>query len=272
MGPSGPSERGARSRSVVAFDQAVELSRRSIVALIRQPQTWAPALIFPLLLSAVYSAQFGRAISQPGFPPVDSFLDFLLPAAILQAIAFNATNGGSDLALDIETGFYDRLIASPVSRVSIIVGRLAGSAAFALVQAVVLLAIFLGFGARVKGGLGGAFVVIGVAVILALAIGGLAVTLAMKTGSQEAVMATFPLIFVMLFISSAFFPTSTMNGWYKQAALRNPVTWIVDATRRLVIEGFSWSDAGRALGISTAFAVAAIALAFAAQRRRLRAH
>ena len=271
MGPSGPSERRVMSRSVVAFDQTVELSRRSIVALIRQPQTWAPALIFPLLLSAVYSAQFGRAISQPGFPAVDSFLDFLLPAAILQAVAFNATNGGADLAHDIETGFYDRLIASPVSRVSIIVGRLAGSAAFAFIQAVVLLAIFLGFGARVKGGLGGAFVVIGVAVLLALAIGGLAVTLAMKTGSQEAVMATFPLIFVMLFISSAFFPTSTMKGWYKQLALLNPVTWIIDATRRLVIEGFSWSDAGRALGISAAFTVGAIALAFAAQRRRLRA-
>ena len=85
------------SRTTIAFDQAVELSRRSIVALIRQPQTWAPALIFPLLLSA----QFGRAIHQPGFPPVDSFLDFLLPAAILQAIAFNATNGGADLAHDI---------------------------------------------------------------------------------------------------------------------------------------------------------------------------
>ena len=84
-------------------------------------------------------------------------------------------------------------------------------------------------------------------------------------------MATFPLIFVVLFVSSAFFPTATMKGWYKQLAVRNPITWIIDATRRLVIEGFSWADAGRALGISAAFAVAAISLAFVAQRRRLRA-
>ncbi|MAT62243.1 MAG: hypothetical protein CL881_00430, partial [Dehalococcoidia bacterium] len=66
---------------------------------------------------------------------------------------------------------------------------------------------------------------------------------------QEVVGATFPLIFVMIFMSSAFFPTELMSGWFKRLAELNPMTWVVDPLRRLMIVGWSWSDATMALGI-----------------------
>jgi ABC-2 type transport system permease protein len=259
----------SHARRVV--EQATELALRSIRNTARQPQSWIPGLIFPLMLTAVYTAQFAKAIRQPGFPPVDSYLDFVLPASILQTVAFGATNGGTDFAVDIENGFFDRLVSSPVSRVSILLGRLAGSAVFAGAQALILIIVFLGFGVRLEGGISAAVVLVVAAVCLALAIGALGLVLALRTSSQEAVQSTFPVIFVLLFVSSAFWPTALMKGAYQWAARHNPITLIIDPLRRLVIEGWSWGDAGQALGITVAFAAVTTALAFLTLRQKLRA-
>lgn len=259
--------RGVGSRQAAA--QAAELSRRSIRASIRNPFSWLPGLVFPLLLAAVYSAQFQRALELPGFPEVDSFLDFVLPASILQAIVFGATQAGGDLALDMENGFFDRLVASPVWRASILVGRLAGSAFEAFGKSVLLMGIFLVFGARVDSGVPGVIVIVLTSVLLALAVGGIGLVLALRTRSQEAVNATFPLVFVLIFVSSAFFPTDLMEGWYGAVARNNPITWIIDPVRRLVIEGWSWTDAGQALGLTGGLAVVTIGAAVVALEREM---
>ncbi len=252
-----------------ALSQTLGLSVRSVRTSIRRPTDWIPGLVFPLMLAAVYSAQFQRALELPGFPEVDSFLDFILPASILQSIAFGATQAGADLALDMEDGFFDRLRASPVARTSILLGRLAGSAVEAVLKSAFLLAVFLAFGASVKSGVAGAVVILVTAMLLALAVGGLGLVLAIRTGSQEAVQATFPLVFVLIFVSSAFFPTNLMSGWYGWVARNNPITWIIDPVRRLTIEGWSWTDSVQAVGLTGAFAVVTIAGAVLALRHRL---
>jgi len=253
-----------------AFDQAAELSRRSIRNSFRNPVSFVPGLVFPLMLAAVYSAQFQRALGLPGFPEVDSFLDFILPASILQAVAFGATAAGADMALDMENGFFDRLLTSPVSRSSILTARLAGSAVEAAVKFVIILGIFLVFGASVKSGIAGGAVIMVVSVLLAMAIGGISLVLALRTGSQEAVNASFPLVFSVLFVSSAFFPTALMDGWYQTVAENNPITWIIDPVRRLVIEGWSWSDALSSIALTFSFAVLTISWATLGLRKRLR--
>ena len=149
-----------RPRLVVAAEQAWALTTRSAIATWRNPANWIPGIVFPLVLAAVYSAQFSDATRLPAFPEVDSFLQFVLPAAILQGIAFNASNAGSDMAIDIETGFFDRLISSPVARQSILVGRVGGAAAASGFQAVILMGVFLAFGAPVKSGLIGAAAIV----------------------------------------------------------------------------------------------------------------
>ena len=258
-----------RSAAVQAWAQGVEPSMRSIRNSLRNPTAYIPGLIFPLMLAAVYSAQFQRALGLPGFPEVDSFLDFILPASMLQSVAFGATAAGSDLALDIENGFFDRLLSSPVARPTILVGRLVGSAVEAALKFVILLAIFMVFGARVAGSWGAIVAFLMVSIVLAMAIGGMSLVLALRTGSQEAVNASFPLVFSVLFISSAFFPTELMTGWYRTVAELNPITWIIDPLRRLIIIGWDWSDALTAVGITTALAVATMAWATRALRARL---
>jgi len=251
--------------------QTIELARRSIASERRQLASVLPGLVFPLLLAAVYTKQFGRVLAMPGFPEVDSFLDFVLPACIVQAVSFGATAAGSELALDIENGFLDRLLASPVSRVPILLGRLAGAAVVSAAKAAVIIAVFVACGVEIRGGPPAAVVLVATAALLVLAIGGIGQVLAVRTGSQEAVGATFPLVFVSIFISSAFFPTNLMSGWFKVVAEANPVSWIVNPMRRLVIEDWSSADALQALGLPAALAVLTVALAIRALQRKLRA-
>ncbi|MEE9416055.1 MAG: ABC transporter permease [Acidimicrobiales bacterium] len=251
------------------FDHLRALSIRSVKTSKRNALVFLPGLVFPLLLAAVFSSQFSRAVDLPGFPEVDSFLDFVLPAVILQSIAFGATQAGADMALDVENGFFDRLLTSPIHRSAIVLGRLAGSMVETVVKFVFLIGVLSLFGARIKGGLAAILMLLLAALFLAIAIGGFGIMLAFKTGSQEAVNATFPLIFVFVFVSSAFFPTSLMSGWYAAVAKANPITWIIDPLRRLIIDGWSWSDAFASVAVAAALAGLSVIVATRSLERRV---
>ena len=103
------------------------MSKRSVIAIVRQPALVVPSLIFPLFFAALGTSSFGRAVRLPNFPKVDNFLDFALAGTIIQGVLFGSVTGGAALATDIEMGFFDRLLATPTSRISILVGRLAGA-------------------------------------------------------------------------------------------------------------------------------------------------
>ncbi|MBK9180549.1 MAG: ABC transporter permease [Acidimicrobiales bacterium] len=261
----------AAGASLHPVRQAVALARRSVQGTLRQPALIAPAFVFPLFFAALSSASFGKTTQLAGFPEVSSFLDFLLPATVVQGVMFGSVQAGADQAVDIQDGFFERLISSPVSRVSILVGRLAGAAVLGAVQAAVFIVILGIFGARVSSGVPGVLVLLLTASLVALGLGGLMVTFAIRTGSAEAVQAAFPLVFALLFLSSAFFPVDLMTGWYATLASWNPVTWMIDGARALVISGFSWSDAATALAVPLAIAVVTVSLAALALRRRLAA-
>ena len=253
------------------FRQIAMLSRRSLLGTLRQPSSWIPPIVFPMIFAALNSAAFARSIHLPGFPKVDSFLDFMLATTILQGVLFGTMIGGTNMAMDIQDGFFDRLVVSPVSRSSILIARLAGGAALAALQAVAFIGIFTVFGASVKGGLPSMITLVVIAMVLGVALGGFPLTLALRTGSSEAVQATFPVLFIFLFVSSAFFPRQLMHGWYKAVAGLNPLSWMVEALRRQVIVDFSIADAAEALAIAAAIGVLSLTLASAALRSRLAA-
>ena len=250
--------------------QSLALSRRAVAGIFRQPQVLFPSLFFPLMFAALNSAAFARTPNLPGFPPVDSYLDFLLPATIVQGVLLGATSAGIDMAVDLEGGFFDRLLASPVARTSVLVGRLAGAAVLGAVQALVFVLVLTPFGARVHGGVPGLALLMLIGMVLAVAIGGLGVALALRTGSSEAVQGAFPVIFVLLFTSSAFFPRQLMNGWYGWLADHNPLSFLIEGARHVVTVGWDLGEALQAVLIGLAFCVLSIGLALLALRRRLR--
>jgi ABC-2 type transport system permease protein len=105
--------------------------------------------------------------------------------------------------------------------------------------------------------------------ILALAVGALMSAMAIKTGSSEAVQGAFPLLFIAMFFSSAFFPKETMSGMYKTLAYVNPISYLVEGFRDLTIDGFSASAVVRAVVIPAVLALFAVGLALWALRSRL---
>ena len=187
--------------TVVAHTRA--LSYRAVLGVIRQPQVWMPSMFFPLFFAALNTAALGRSTGLPGFPAADSFLDFMLPATLVQGVLFGGVSASSEVAQDIESGFFERLIAAPTARVAILLGRLAGAAFLGAAQAVLFLAVFALFGAQVKAGIGGILVLIVVGALMALSIGSVGAAMALRTGSVEAVQGSFPLVFITLFLSSA---------------------------------------------------------------------
>ena len=246
------------------------LGWRSVLQTFRRPQLIAPLLIFPTLLLAIQSAGVGSAVDLPGFPPVDSFLQFLLPAAMIQAALFGGNAAGIALAVDIEMGFTDRLLAAPIPRFAIVAGRLAGTGALGALTALWFLAIGLIFGVPIDEGVLGALMMILLTTLSALAFGSVGAALALHTGSASIVQGTFPLVFVILFLSTAFFPQDLLVEPAKTIAEYNPLSFIVDAARDPVISSLTASDLLQGLaGIALVGGIGTV-LSARAMRRRVR--
>ncbi|HSD76595.1 MAG TPA: ABC transporter permease [Solirubrobacteraceae bacterium] len=239
------------------------VAARSVRRTLRQPVLVVPTLLFPLLLLAVNSAGLADATRIPGFP-ADSYLDFAIVVPFMQAALFAAVTAGTGLATDIQKGFLDRLQLTPLRRVAILLGQLAGATALALVGAVVYVAVGLVAGVGFASGPLGVVVLIAFAVYVALAFAGIGSLFGARTGSAEAVQGLFPLIFVLFFLSTMNMPADLIEvGWYRAIAAHNPVSWLIDALRSLVIEG--WDAGALAAGLATATGILVLSFALASR-------
>jgi len=247
------------------------LGARSIRQTFRRPQLIAPIVVFPTLLLAIQTGGAGSAVDLPGFPPVQSFLQFMLAGAMMQALMLAGNSGGIAMAIDIEMGFTDRLFAAPISRFSIVLGRLAGTAALGLFSALWFLAIGLVFGAEIEGGVAGALIAIALVTVTALAVGGIAAAIALRTGTASVVQGMFPLVFVLLFLSSAFFPQELMIEPARTIAEYNPFSFVVEGVREPIVGGVGGSELLGAVLAVAGIALLGLGLSARALRHRLRA-
>ncbi|MBA2441901.1 MAG: ABC transporter permease [Rubrobacter sp.] len=245
------------SRAVLL--QVLSLSWRSVLRLFRQPEVIGPALIFPLLLLGVQAAGLNPAVEIPGFP-ADSYLDFLLAFPLVQGALFAAISAGTDLARDIESGFLSRLSLTPMRPGALLAGLLAGVVALGLLQGVVFLGAGLLAGVEVRAGLLGAVVLVALNTLAVLGFGGVGAILALRTGSAEAVQGLFPLLLVTTFLSSILLPRNLIEvGWFCAVATVNPVSYLVEGLRSLIITG--WDPQALALGFAVAGALVVLGLA-----------
>ena len=259
---------GANLRVVAA------LGLRSVKQTFRRPQLMAPIIVFPTLLLAIQVGGAGSAIHLHvggiSFPHVDSFLQFMLAGAMMQSLMLAGNSGGIALAVDIEMGFTDRLFAAPISRFSIVLGRLLGTAVLGALSAVWFMAIGLIFGVSIQEGVPGALVTIALVASTAIAIGGIGAAIALRTGSSSVVQGLFPLVFVVLFLSSAFFPQNLMLEPAKTIANYNPLSFIVEGLRDALVFGFAGSDMLNALLAVIGIGCVGLLLSAAAMRHRVR--
>jgi ABC-type multidrug transport system permease subunit len=246
------------------------LGRRAVKQTFRRPQLMAPIIVFPTLLLAIQVGGAGRGVDLPGFPHVHGFLDFILAGAMIQSTLLAGNSGGIALAVDIEMGFTDRLLAAPISRYAIVLGRLAGTAALGAFSAIWFIAIGLIFGARIEEGVPGAMLMIVFVTLSAVAFGGIGAAVALRTGRASVVQGLFPLVFVILFLSSAFFPANLMLEPAATVAEYNPLSFIVEGIRDPVISSLSLGAFAKAIGSIVLLAAISIGLSALALRRRLR--
>jgi ABC-2 type transport system permease protein len=239
---------------------------RSVRRTLRQPALIVPSLIFPLILLAVSAGGLDAATKLPGFP-ADSYLDFALTVCFMQGALFSAVTAGTSLATDIETGFLNRLQLTPLRPVAVLVGQMAGAALLALVSTLVYIGVGALAGVDIKTGAGGVLVLVVLSMVVSLGMAGVGALMAARTGQSEAVQGLFPLLFVTLFLSSANFPRELISvDWFREIATYNPVSYLVEGMRSLIISG--WDGAALAKGFGFGLAIAG--LAFFASARGMR--
>jgi len=246
------------------------LGLRSIRQTFRRPQLMAPILVFPTLLLAIQTGGAGSAVDLPGFPPVQSFLQFMLAGAMMQALMLAGNSGGIALAVDLEMGFVDRLFAAPIARYTIVLGRLAGTAALGLLSALWFFAIGIAFGAEIEGGIAGAAIAVLLVTATAMAVGGIGSAIALRTGTASVVQGLFPLVLVVLFLSSAFFPVDLMIEPARTIAEYNPFSFIAEGVREPIVAGIDARDTAEALLAIAAIVALGMGLSARALRHRLR--
>lgn len=249
--------------------QVGQLARRSVLRTLRQPAQIVPSVVFPLFLLAVNAGGLNDATDLPGFP-TDSYLTFALAVPFVQGALFSVMNAGTDLARDIETGFLNRLALTPLHGAALLSGLLASAVVLGLVQAVAYLSVGLIAGAELVTGVGGALVIVALSVTVTVATGTLGLFAALRTGNGEAVQSLFPVFFVFLFISAMALPLDLIQiQWFHDIAAVNPVTYLLEAFRSLLFEGWDAGALGLGFGIALAMLAVGMTAASAALKTRL---
>ena len=249
-------------------DQVYVLGRRSVLRTLRQPANVVAPLVFPMLLLAVNSGGLKAETRLPGFP-TDSFVAFALAVPFIQGALFATMNAGTDLARDIQTGFLNRLSLTPMRGIAVLAGQLGGAVTLGLVQAAVYLGVGLAVGVRPASGVLGVLVLFVFALFVTLAFGALGAFAALRTGSGEAVQSLFPAFFVFLFISSMNIPRNLIEQtWFRDLATANPVSYLLECVRSLIITG--WDAEALALGFGITGAITIVALSLSTWALRVR--
>ena len=250
-------------------DEVYALARRSVVRTSRMPAQWIAPLIFPTMLLAVNSGGLKSVTHLPGFP-TRSYVAFALAVPFIQGALFATMNGGTDLARDIQSGFLNRLALTPLRSAALLAGHLGGVVALGFVQACFYLAVGLVVGVRPAAGVAGVVVLLVFAALIALAFGALGTWAALRTGSGESVQSLFPVFFVFLFLSSMAIPRNLIQQtWFRDVATANPVSYLLECVRSLIITGWNGEALGLGFGIVFAMGVVALALSAHALPRRL---
>ena len=244
------------------------IARRSVIRTARQPGVWIPPITFPLMLMAVNSNGLRAATHLPGFP-THSFLAFFMPFSFMQGALFASGIAGVDLARDIDTGFLNRLALTPIRGGALLLGQIGGALGIGTAQALIYLGVGLAAGVHIDAGPAGALLILVLAVLIATGFGTLGLWLALRTGSGEGVQSMFPLLFFTILLSSMNLPRNLIEvGWFRDLATINPVSYMIEALRSLVIEG--WNAQALALGFGFTFALIGVSMGLATRQLKVR--
>ncbi len=223
------------------FSETMIITRRNLLKSVRVPILLFMSLFQPLLFLILFSQIFTSLANLPGFP-YDTYLQFLVPAIIAMTALSSAFQSGLGTVSDVEDGMLDKFLIAPVHRISIMTGRILSDGVRIVAQATVVIVTAFAMGARYETGLAGLVVMILLASIFGMAWAGLSNIVALRTQNAEVTMVIgIVLLFPILFLSTGFMPTALLPDWLDTVARFNPLSYLIDAERALVNDGWEWS-------------------------------
>jgi ABC-2 type transport system permease protein len=221
------------------------LGQRAVQETLRTPDSLVPTVFIPLFFLVVNVGQAGRIFPDDAteFLFGQSYAAFQLPVSLLLAASFGTA--ALYLVEEIEGGYFDKLRATPISRMSIVMGRLYAEFAKTMVLSTVMILVAFFFDVHMESGLAGFIVLVLMISLWAVAFSGFMQLIALRTRSAAATQAGSLIFFPLLFLTPNFVPRELLTRPMEIAATINPVTYIMEAARTLILEGFDWGAIGR---------------------------
>ena len=255
-----------RARKAGFASDIVAVAGRAVRSIPREPESVIPALVVPLFFFVVNIGSLQDITESMGAPDF-SFKAFQLPVAIIFAVT--GVSRASTLVTDIQDGYFDRLIITPVNRKALLLGLMVAD--FVLVVALSIPVVLLGYlvGVRFEAGLPGVVVFILLAGCWGVVFTGFPYAIALKTGNPAAVNASFILFFPFAFLTTSFVPQEALTGWLSTIADYNPVTYLLAGLRSLIFVGWDAEALLKAIGAVALVGVLSQGLALAALRGRV---
>ncbi len=264
---AGPGDRvQVQARPAPALRDVATIAGRALRAVPRELETVIPPIFIALFFFVVNIGTLQHLTEShlKGF----NIKAFMLPTAILLGVTGVSRAGA--LVLDIQSGYLDRLLLTPVRRLAILIGHMLADVAIACTLMVPILALALGLGVRLQTGPAGAAVFLLMGCAWSLAFAGFGYAIALKTGNPAAVNSSFLLFFPFLFMTSSYVPRTQLSGWLGSIATWNPVTYVLEGLRSLVTQGWQWGSLAKALLAIAAVGLVSMSLCLAALRGRTR--
>ena len=223
-----------RGRWSYAVSDATAVMWRNLLAYVRLPEMAVFSSIQPIMFVLLFRYVFGNSINLAD--PSIAYVDYLMPGIMVQTAVFGAMATGIGLAEDLHKGLIERFRSLPMARSAVLAGRtMADSVRNVFVMALVtVVGMLVGF--RIHDGLFRYLFAVALVLLFAFAVSWITATVGLGAPNAEAAQAAmFPLLFPLIFASSAFVDTSFMPGWLQAFANHQPVTYTVDAARDLVL-------------------------------------
>lgn len=259
-----------RAAQASLLSQVVIMTWRALVTTFRTPAAVIPGLIISAFFLLVYNASLGNA---SGFLPGlagKSYLAFILPVSVVSSALSGAGAAGQSIVRDIESGYFDKLLLTPISRGALLLGSMLAGAIILGLQTIVVIVIGLLMGLQPETGILGIIAVMGLALLLGTGFSGFTVGVALQTGNAAATQGGSFLFFPLTFLTATFVPVSLLSGWIKTAAEFNPITYILEAMRSLLLTGWEGEILLRGLVACLVLGILMFAFALFGLRSRTR--
>lgn len=243
---------------------------RNLLTISRTPEALLPPLAISIFFLIIYESTLGKAA---GFIPDlsgNSYLGFILPLSIVSSALAGSGIAAQNLVRDIESGYFDKLLLTPISRAALLLGPILAGALILGLQAGIVVGVALLLGLETATGLAGLVVVIGMAILLGTGFAGFTVSAALGSGSAAATQGASFLFFPLTFLTASFVPLDLLSGWLATAARFNPITYVLEAMRATLNTGWDTTALWHGIAACLILAVAMYALAVFALRVRTR--